>query len=77
MLLLQRQRQRQLLPAPPILRHLSASAAAPTHCLRLYCSAFLNRMYCCMYCLPLQYHKCIKERGKDSGDCKPYMRAYR
>ena len=30
-----------------------------------------------LYFLPLQYHKCVKERGKDSGDCKPYMRAYR
>ncbi|PSC71716.1 cytochrome c oxidase subunit [Micractinium conductrix] len=24
-----------------------------------------------------EYHKCIKERGEGSGDCRPYMRAYR
>lgn len=24
-----------------------------------------------------QYYKCIKEKGKESGDCKPHMRAYR
>ncbi|KAL4436399.1 hypothetical protein ABPG77_009961 [Micractinium sp. CCAP 211/92] len=24
-----------------------------------------------------EYHKCIKEHGEDSGNCKPYMRAYR
>lgn len=28
-------------------------------------------------CRAWQYHKCIKEHGEDSGNCKPYMRAYR
>lgn len=33
--------------------------------------------YVSMLNAALQYHKCINEKGKGHGDCKPHMRAFR